>query len=104
MLSREMVAAIAVIFVCSLAVGALVLGFALCWILRCQWSARTAAMDVLAAIGIATTCAVISAVLRVDTGRAPTWIAGLALLGVVLLHLARRLTARTRPERLPDGG
>ncbi|MFL5563208.1 MAG: hypothetical protein ACJ79K_17210 [Gemmatimonadaceae bacterium] len=90
-------AAIAVVFVCSLALGALMLGYGLCRILHRQWSGRTAALDMLTAIGTATTCAVIMALLGLDAGRAPIWIAGLTLLGVVLVHVARHLAAGKAP-------
>lgn len=94
MLSKDMVAAIAVVVVCLLGSGAVILGSGLSWLLRHEWSGRTAAMDAATAIGMFLACTVTVGLLGLDAARKLIWIAALALLSVVFRHLARFFAAR----------
>jgi hypothetical protein len=93
-LSKEMVAAISVAFLCSIGFGALMIGYALSWLLDRPWSGRTAAADAATAIGMAVICVVAMALFGLAAGRGPLWIPSLALGIVVFRHSAQHLAAR----------
>lgn len=89
-----MVAVFGVFFICSLAFGAVMLGYALSWLLHRRWSGRAAAADGVTAVGLAVAGAIVMASLRLDASRGPIWITATALLGVVIRHVAQHLAAR----------
>jgi hypothetical protein len=90
-LHKEVVVVFAAFFLCSLGFGAVMLGYGLSWLLHRRWSGRTATADAVTAVAIAVVCAITMASLRVDASRGPIWIGIIALLSVVIRHVARQL-------------
>ena len=94
MLSKEMIVAIASVFMSAIAFGAVMLGYGVSAALRLEWTGRTAVADAVIAVALSVLGVVGLAWLSPDPNKGVMWEVGLGLLGVVLRHVGRATVRR----------
>lgn len=94
MLSKEMIVAIASVFMSAIAFGAVMLGYGVSAVLRLDWTGRTAVADAVIALALSLLGVVGLAWLSPDPSNGVMWKVGLGLPGVVLRHVGRATVRR----------